>query len=258
MKVLIVHRYYWPDTPSYAQMLHIMAQRYVADGHDVTVFSTQPGYNESDSGKAPAYEVVEGIKIYRTPLLPETKSATMRRALNVLIFCWSLCWHFIFRWNRYDLMTVATFPPTVMGCCARWLCWLSRTRYLYHCQDLYPEVAEASQLLKRKWMGDLARSIDRRNCRRAARVVVLSNDMKETLAGRGIPTDNVTMINNFIIDELNESAEIPRELEKDEGRIRILFAGNIGRFQGLDQLMEGFLSFQSAKRLIWCLSAAVP
>ena len=242
MKLLIVHRYYWPDTPSYAQMLHIMAKRYVADGHDVSVFSSQPGYNDSDSQKVPAYEEVDGVKIYRSPLLPETKSATLRRALNVLIFCWCFCWHVVFRWNRYDLMTVATFPPTVMGFCARWLCWISRTRYLYHCQDLYPEVAEASRLLKRKWVGRLAQSIDRRNCRNAERVVVLSKDMKATLTARGLRTENVAIINNFIIDELDESVEVPTTLRKYPDKMRILFAGNLGRFQGLEKLLSSFLA----------------
>jgi len=45
MHILLVHRYYAPDVGAYPSMLKIMAERFVDEGHTVTVFSTQPGYN---------------------------------------------------------------------------------------------------------------------------------------------------------------------------------------------------------------------
>ena len=45
MKLLLIHRYIRPDTPGYAHMLYIMGQRFAKEGHDVTTFSCQPGYN---------------------------------------------------------------------------------------------------------------------------------------------------------------------------------------------------------------------
>jgi hypothetical protein len=81
-------------------------------------------------------------------------------------------------------MTVTTFPPTVMGLTARVIGCFRKTRYLYHCMDLYPEVAGASGILKRQWLGKISAWIDKRNCSRAKAVVVLSQDMKQTTRSR--------------------------------------------------------------------------
>lgn len=237
MRILLVHRYFWPDTPSYAQMLNIMARHFVDQGHDVTVFSAHPGYNESQHDAVPSYEEVEGVKIHRTWLFRETKKAPLVRAINVLIFCASLFVHCLLRWRRYDLMTVASFPPTVMGLVARAVCFFTRSKYLFHCQDLYPEVAQASGIIRRPFLAKLAAWNDRNNVRKAAAVVVLSEDMKQTIAARGVPVDNVHIINNFIIDRLDTNVDVPIKLQKPSGKFRVLFAGNIGRFQSLDKLI---------------------
>ncbi|QEG22331.1 glycosyltransferase family 4 protein [Mariniblastus fucicola] len=239
MHILLVHRYYWPDTPAYAKMLHIMAKDYVSRGHRVTVFSTQPCYNGNYlEHPAPAYEIVDGVEIFRTPLLRESKKTRIRRALNVVIFCLSLIVHCFRRIRTYDLMSVASFPPVVMGMTARFICLFSRSKYLYHCQDLYPETVVASGLLKKKWLESLSRSIDLKNCRKAVAVVVLSEDMKTTVLNRDPKLDNVHVINNFIIDQFDETVSISDDLKASSESFRVLFAGNLGRFQNLDKLMD--------------------
>ena len=240
MHILIVHRYYWPDTPAYARMLHIQAQHYVEQGHKVTVFSTQPCYNGNyPETPSPSYENVAGVEIFRTPLLRESKKTKIRRALNVLLFCLSLMVHCLRRFRKYDLMTVASFPPVVMGLTARVLGFLTGTKYLYHCQDLYPETVIASGMMKTSSrLASITRSIELRNCKKAAAVVVLSEDMKQTVLRRSSALDNVQIINNFIIDEFDPAVPIAAELQKVDGKFRILFAGNLGRFQNLDALME--------------------
>lgn len=234
-RILLVHRYYWPDVPAYAQMLHIMAKRFAAEGYDVSVFSTQPDYNGIYAeGRAPALESIEGVAIRRLTLLKENKKRVVGRAFNVLWFCFRLVLHCL--WHRYDLMMVASFPPTVMGYMARWICWLRGMKYVYHIQDLYPEVALASGLTKSSGLLKLSAKVDRANCQRAARVIVLSGDMKAALAKRGISTDHVRIINNFVIDKMQSAPANTPQLEAS--KFHVIFAGNMGRFQGLETLME--------------------
>lgn len=252
MKILLVHRYYWPDTPAYAQMLHLMAKRFVEAGHDVTVFSTQPSYNDSVGEKLPGKQTVDGVTIYRTPLLKEQKTKLLVRAINVVLFCGSLAVHWLLRWGKYDLMTVASFPPTVMGVMARWLTWLTGSRYLYHCQDLYPETAQATGLIKRPWLGKLAKKVDIRTCQQAASLVTLSGDMVNTLCDRGLEDANFSVINNFIIDKLDPEVEVPDELLRSADKFRIVFAGNMGRFQNLPNLMDAAKSFADNEQIEFC------
>ncbi len=237
MRILIVHRYYWPDAGAYSAMLHIMAKRFVAEGHQVTVFSTQPGYNDVNEERLPAYTVTDDVRIYRVGLMKEDKKRFVNRAFNVALFMAKLIWHFVSRRGQYDLVTVASFPPTVTAMVVRWMTWLTGGRYLYHCQDIYPEIAQASGLIKRKWLADLALNVDRKNCREAIAIVSLSKDMQKTLVDRGVPDGHMHIINNFIIDKFDPSVTVDKSLEKIPGKFRVLFAGNMGRFQNLDQLM---------------------
>lgn len=242
--ILLVHRYYWPDVPAYAQMLHIMAQRFVEFGYDVTVFSTHPSYNDVYRGPSTeAVETVEGVRIRRVRLLKERKGGMLRRSVNVALFCTELFVHCL--WNRYDLMTVSSFPPVVMGFVGRILRMIRGTQYLYHCQDLYPEVACASGVARPGLVSRIAMSIDRRNCVKAAAVVVLSEDMRATIADRGISTENVYAINNFIIEHFESGVDLPVELVAPLGVFQVIFAGNMGRFQGLETLIKVAGHFRS-------------
>ena len=239
MHILLVHRYYWPDTPAYAAMLHIMAKHLVKSGHKVSVFSTQPCYNGVYLDEAsPAYEVVDGVEIYRTPLLRESKKKPIIRAINVGLFCVSLLLHCLLRFRKYNVMTVSSFPPVVMGMMARIICFFSRMKYLYHCQDLYPEVALNSGVMRSKWVAAITARIDRRNCQKAQHVVVLSQDMLDTVVKRGVSKDHIRVINNFTIASFDNQIRPPADLELEKGKFRVLFAGNLGRFQNLSAVME--------------------
>jgi glycosyltransferase involved in cell wall biosynthesis len=82
------------------------------------------------------------------------------------------------------------------------------------------------------------RWLDGRTCRTATAIVVLSRDMAETLVeSRGIASRKTRIINNFELDSRSAKGALPAELEKPRDVFRVLFAGNIGYFQGLDTVI---------------------
>lgn len=244
MRILIVHRYYWPDVGAYPQMLQIMAQRFAAQGHQVTVFSTQPGYNDVATKTMPRQVVRDGVEEIRVSMFKENKKNFILRALNVFLFLAQLILHSITRFRRYDLITVGSFPPTVTAMVVRWISWINGCKYLYHCQDIYPEIAQASGMMKKNLLSKLVSRIDRRNCRRAEAVVTLSEDMVQTLSDRGLSRDNMHVINNFVIDRFDSAVEVDAAFQKDPGVFRVLFAGNLGRFQHLDEVLKSAISLK--------------
>ena len=240
-------------------MLYIMGRKYAEHGHDVTIFSAQPGYNDAyDGPPLPRKENVDGMTIIRIPLLKENKKKPIPRAINFLIFgTWMFC-HAVFRFKAYDLMTVSTFPPTIMAAVARVICFFRKTEYIYHCMDLYPEIAQASGMLKRSLPLRIAAWIDKRNCSKAKAVVVLSDDMLVTIKERGLSDDNVHIINNFIIDTVDESATVPDVFESPSNKFRVLFAGNIGRFQSLETIVDAAKILETNEEIeFWFIGAGV-
>jgi len=248
--VLAAHRFFWPDTPAYASILRRIGENWVADGHAVEVVSAQPSYNAGPGQPSePARENLNGLLVRRTALPPERSRRSLARKINFGLFPLKLAFHILTN-RRYDLVMVSTFPPVVMGIVTAVAARLRGARFVYHCMDIHPEGGRLAGEFGRPWVYRLLRALDSQTCRMAERVVVLSEDMRRTLQSRPRPisSDVIDVRPNFVIpsyaDEIKGQppgvvAGVP--LEHGE-RFRILFAGNIGRFQGLDGLLEGVIA----------------
>jgi len=236
MKVLLTHRYYVPDTPPYADILHAIAVGLSEAGHDVRVFTTKPSYKTSAGIAASGKEVLDGVTIRRISVLSENHASPLR-ALNALWYCLRLFIE-ILR-VRPDTVQAATFPPIIAGWTASLAARLIGARFVYHMQDIHPEVSLYSGGgMGRGIILKLARWLDNATLRRAHRVVVLSEDMRDTILARGVAqAEKIFVINNFLPKVLPSETGIEAPILSD-GALRIIFAGNIGAFQGLEAVIE--------------------
>ncbi len=236
MRIYIIYRHYWPDAPTYAGVLKLIAERLAADGHQVTAFSAQPSY--MTRGRHPWSETVGGVRIVRMPLLWERRSLVIARIINSALFLTGALLYGLFRRKPDLVMTVST-PPAVMGFTAMLLSTLRRTRYLYHCQDLHPEGAALAGKFKKGFIYKVMMWMEKAAHRRAAAVVVLSDDMADTVRARGLPGDNIHVLNNFMVGLPQKEETVPETLARPSGDVyRLLFAGNHGVFQGLEHVIE--------------------
>ncbi len=261
LKVLLSHRYFWPDTPPYASMLRTIAEGLAAEGHDVTVFSSQPSYRTSRAARRPRVEHLGGVRVLRIPVLPERGRPVAVRVLNNAWYVTALFSHVMAR--SYDVVVAASFPPIVAGRATSVAARLRRTPFVYHCQDLHPEVGRIEGMLADGILFRLLRRVDEHTCDAAARVVVLSEDMRATLAARpDMDASRVVVINNFLPETFEDGVRTPAGLEDpdadaalpgstgDRGEeshaapvlpgvgFHVVFAGNLGRFQGLEAVVD--------------------
>jgi glycosyltransferase involved in cell wall biosynthesis len=136
--------------------------------------------------------------------------------------------------RRADVVVTSTHPPVLLAALVRWCCRLWRTPYVYHCQDFSTEAAEMAGLLKPGLRLRLLRRLEDRNRRRAAALVVLSEDMAAHLERSGIRRHRIRVVNNFFVPD-TESAGPP---SPPDGAFTILFAGNMGPLQRLDRVLD--------------------
>ena len=251
MKVLAIHRFYWPDTPPYASMLRTIVCQWVSDGHDVDVLSSQPSYKAGvQNQKQPKKEVVDGANIVRLEL-PSEAGKPLVRILNALHLGVAVFWQAVIR-KRYDVIMVSTSPPVLAGWFVALAAKLTGARFIYHCMDIHPEIGRISGEFRNPKVFSLLSRLDRWTCAQARPVVVLSEDMANTLAARKAgPSPETLVINNFSLPiESSVPGELPFPWPSEP--FVLLFAGNIGRFQGLDVLIDamGKLSVRSDIRLV--------
>ncbi|MBK1699825.1 hypothetical protein CKO41_12670 [Thiococcus pfennigii] len=240
LRVLAIHRYYWPDSPPYASMLRAIVARWGADGHRVHVLSTQPSY-KIGAGLAcqPDEELLDGALVRRIDL-PSEHGRPLTRLLNVARFAWAIVRQ-ARRTGPYDVIMASTMPPVLTGAAARLAARLTGASFIYHCMDIHPEIGRLSGEFRHPFLFRVLQRIDAATCNGAARVIVLSRDMAGALnnrpSRRGV---DVRVINNFNLPSFSDVGDVdpPGEMAKPAGCFRLLFAGNIGRFQGLESLVD--------------------
>jgi colanic acid biosynthesis glycosyl transferase WcaI len=238
MNVLLIHRYFWPDTPPYAYMLKEIGQHLVDHGHEVDVFSTQPDYKGNFSvNRQLTSEVINRLNIKRLTMFKENGRSVIFRLINMFYFSLRV-FVYIALSGRYNAVMVSTAPPILLAFFAALAAKLTNKKFIYHCMDIHPEIGRISGEFSNVFLFKL--SLDSLTCKWASRIIVLSSDMKDSILSRpGLKSlNNIDLIANFDISNEISQVKIPKKLKKIDAKFRILFAGNIGRFQNLTSLLN--------------------
>ena len=244
MRILLIHRYFWPDTPPYAHILRDIAVELGEAGHDVTVLTGQPSYR-TETPRSPRNErVAPAVNVRRCAVFSDRRSTAIK-AVNLAWFC---LWVIIagLRAERFDVVMAASTPPVAVAKTARWLARLRGAQFVYHKQDIYPEIVLAAGIMRAGPVSTLLRRIDSRTDRAAARVVVLSEDMAATVRARGVAERQIVVINNFdpwLARSGGPSPGPAHGVKRQDGPagalpLNVVFAGNLGRFQNLEVLID--------------------
>ena len=239
MKITLVYRHYWPDTPPLGLMLRDITQWLVQAGHEVEVITAQPSYKpDAKIPKQPRREIIAGVSIRRVALFPE-KGPGAVKIINTALFLFCAFLICLFGKKR-DLVWAGTTPPVVQAFILSLAAKIRRATFLYQMQDIYPEIAMVSGEISRLFPVKLFRWMDGFTLKNAAAVTVLSDDMANAIKARGINTANVSLINNFTLVNNDAEHETYRpKLKKGEPAV-FVFAGNVGRFQNLTAVLEAF------------------
>jgi colanic acid biosynthesis glycosyl transferase WcaI len=238
MRVLVIHRYYWPDRAPCAGIMRWVAKHLAAEGHHVDVLTSQPSYRESSrQNRRPRVEQLDAVSLTRLTLPTET-GRPFWRILNALHLGIRIILRSFFK--RYDVIIVATVPPVLGGFFSALAAKLTRARFLYYCMDLHPEIGRVSGDFANPALYGLLHRIDDWTCRQAMPVLVHSEDMRNTLRQRPRGSEyRIEVMNNFALpSERVLSDQSDSQWDKKDIRLRLIYAGNMGRFQGLETLLD--------------------
>lgn len=230
--IVLIHRYYYPDTPPYASILRQIAEATQAAGHRVTVLTCQPSYNRSVVSSAPRVERDGAVTVRRCPVLDD-RSSGVAKVINLLLFALWLLWTSV-RLRNVDVVMAASTPPVVIARLGSMVARSHGSAFVYHHQDIWPEIRWADHGKGSNLLWRFLRRIDSGTDRLANAVVVLSQDMKACLLRRGVAEERIHILNNFdpwVIDPDDGQASA-----EDYSTLRVVYAGNLGHFQNLDAI----------------------
>lgn len=236
--VAIIHRYFWPQNYPYAVMLRYIAEGIAERGLTVAVYSSHEP-NSEQKERRQQWSAKTGITVRSLPLWSERSFKLWKKAAQALIY---VCWVFIVALRcRASVIWVGTTPPLLMVSVLRFARFFRRFKIVYHCQDIHPEALAINGNISKGKILSFLKKLDSGNVCAADVVVTLSEDMKKTLSARPCNTNNVHIINNFILDDIPEE----KRAVVENPTPHLLFSGSLGRFQNLCFLTEVVIKLAS-------------
>src|SRR5690606_23230372 len=110
---------------------------------------------------------------------------------------------------------------------------------VYDIQDMWPDTLRATGMFSNEKALKLVSRVCDWVYRRVDHLVVLSPGFKHLLVGRGVAADKIAVIYNWCAEDSLSAprGDVPQVL-RSSGKFRILFAGNMGKAQALDAVLE--------------------
>jgi glycosyltransferase involved in cell wall biosynthesis len=244
LDVLYFHQYFATRRRSTATRSYELAQRLVDRGHNVTIVSRdtrmlEAGRDRKPEGRVVAREQVDGIDVLYLNIPYANRYPTPLRLASFTAFTVAASVAGALQ-KRPDVVFASSTPLTI-GIAGLLTARAKRVPFVFEIRDLWPAVPVALGALKGGAAIGTAEWLERRLYEGAERVVVLSEGAQEELKRRGIPDEKLVFIPNaadldvFRPETADESFRARHGLEE---RFVALYAGAMGRANGLDQLVD--------------------
>lgn len=253
LRILIVSPVFWPE----AFRVNDLAERLVEEGHRVEVLAGHPNYPEGRyfngySLRGPWTEDWCGVRILRFPQVPRGRGQAWRLALQYLSFMVLGSMRILSR-GRWDWDRVFVFQttPVTAALPAILAARLARARSVIWVQDLWPDSLDAVGIrLPSPAMGVLRR-LSSWIYRRFDVVLGQSGGFLHRLEAMGVDPGRLSCVPQWA-DEI--SGEPRDKVPPAWGPgFTLLFAGNLGRAQGLECVLESAELTRHVQGLQWVL-----
>ena len=241
-KLLITNLHFWPDKSSCSAILYHVASELSKDIKEVEIITSKPKKFNSNFTKLELqkYNKATDLKIYRLPLLRENLKALPRIYNSIILGLFSGYKIFI---GNYEIVVATSSPPILTAFIISTIAKLRKIRFIYYCMDINPEIGILTGDFKNPLLNKLMIFLDKLNCINASPTIVHSISMKETLLRRFKRHKiEVKIINSFSVPNksINKNKNGILTSESTNNGLQIIFAGNIGRFQGIENIIYSF------------------
>lgn len=254
MKILFLNQTFYPDQTATSQQLVDLAKFLMEQGAEVSVVASQRAY-EAPEKKFPAFEIWNGIRIYRVGSTGFGKRKFFYRLIDGFTFELSLLWKLL-RVPRHDVVVSFTSPPLV-GVLGAFIAKLRRSRSVQWLMDVNPDAAIAVGYLKDTALPTrFFKALFNWSLRQSDLMIVLDRWMREKIERHGISKEKIAIIPPWPVHEppvafeegLGESFRREHGLS---GKFVVLYSGNHSVVHPLDTLLNAALTMRDRKEVVF-------
>jgi len=256
VNICFFNRSYWPDQAATGQLLTELAEDLVnRHGCTVSVVAGRALHAPADAQRTRRMfdrETRNGVTILRANGTRFSPVRFAGRATNYLSYFTSaaVAGRAI---GSPDVVVSLTDPP-VVGLAARAAARRSGARFVFLCEDVFPEVASLLEDFHSKTVNRTLNHINRSLLRSADATVALGERMRRRLVDeKGAPASRVHVIHNWADCEAIVPGSKDNSFSRAHGladRFVVMHSGNVGLSQNLDVLIEAAARLQSKEKLV--------
>jgi glycosyltransferase involved in cell wall biosynthesis len=239
MRILIVTQYFWPENFKINDIALALKER----GHEVLILTGKPNYPNGKFSKGYTFfnnriEFWNGIKIYRSPIIPRGKGKGIQLFVNYISFSIFASIKLLFIKNKFDKIFVYEPSPITVGIPGIVAKYKFRAPLYFWVQDLWPESISAAGGINNKSVIAVLDWLTRFIYKQSKKVLVQSKAFIPYILNQSTEKNKLVYYPNSTENyykEMSTDQELLKTLPKG---IKLMFAGNIGEAQSFDTLLK--------------------
>ncbi|WP_198470855.1 glycosyltransferase family 4 protein [Acetomicrobium sp. S15 = DSM 107314] len=239
-KILLLTISYSPVLNSAARLFSELAEHLKKKSFCVTVITSMPQrYVADDKEKFPEEEELNGVKVYRLPMISLPKRVPLLRGFEHFFVAFQY-WLKGRRLTCHDAVIVYS-PPLPLTMAGIKLAQKWKGISIVNVQDLYPQSVIDLGLLKNPLLISLARWIERWAYRYADFITVHSEGNRKYVIEHGVAEDRAYVVPNWVDLEKYRPGPLKNSLRERLGladSFVVSYAGVMGFAQGVDDILK--------------------
>ncbi|MCK4543401.1 MAG: glycosyltransferase family 4 protein [Spirochaetales bacterium] len=242
MRILIITQHFPPEKGAVRRLFEF-ARYFVKNGIDVSVMTAIPNYPDGIvpkkyRGKFFYQEEFDGVKVYRSWVLPASNSQPKKRMVGFITFLVTTVWNSFRLKGKYDIILAST-PPVTSPVIGWIISKIKRCRFVIEVRDLQPESSEDFGNLNQSLFTKVIRSIIHTLYRKADRLVPVTDGIANYLFKIGISPDKVATIKSGVSSEfIQADTNGIRDKFGWEEKFLVLYSGTLGWVRPLETVIE--------------------
>jgi colanic acid biosynthesis glycosyl transferase WcaI len=265
IKLMLNSLNYSPELTGIGKYNGEMCPELVKTGFDVTAIVAPPYYpnwqvHKDYSGYWYAQSAEQGVKVTRCPLYVPKNVTTLKRFIHLSTFAISSGLALFSKiFNKPDVVFLVQ-PTLFCAPSVLLFCKLTGAKSVMHIQDYEVDALFGLGLMGEGKGSRLVKKTERWLMRKFDAVSTISYSMIENAQAKGVATDKIIFFPNWsdteFVTPYTDGCALKKEWGFSTGDKVILYAGNIGKKQGLEIVLDVAKHYQAQPNLKFVLVGA--
>lgn len=260
MRIIFISQYFAPEIGAASERISGLACNLSKLGHKVTVITGFPNYPLGEiypgyTKKLFSLENNNGVKVIRVWLFTTGNTGATARLLNYLSFMFSSIIAGL--WSGSVDCTIATSGPLFTALAGYIISTIKKAPFIFDVRDIWPERIYAGTNMKRDTLIKTLEKIEIFLYKKAARIIAVTNGIKNNIISKNISEGKVTVITNGVDMEIfspqPRNKTLSEKLGIGESTFTVIYVGTLGLLQDLNLMVTCAERLKDYKNILFLI-----